>query len=424
MRTRKGIMNMTAALIIFSLCLATAGYSQDVLLNTHDWNILKSIPTGRQLQVNTKNGKSISGILDKITDTSLLLTTKEESFSLQSNEVANVYVLGGRPIAKRTLIGAGVGTGVGATIGLISGRGDSLVGALGGSLGLVIGSITGLVQGLSKKKGLVYETHQEYDYSRFEISGAYSIMRVQNPENTAVISPYNTFNIAIRGKNDINLGGSKLGIGFNLNRHFGIVGEFGSQYSQTTPFQISLNNVGGSSYCSPASDCVKRLYWDYKLTNRGSREIYTLLAGPRFSMDLSKRIRPFAHVLMGLGRNSLDMEHSYGVIDSQGAWKARIGVSVEFPSRNLFAIACGGGLDIKINKRLSIRPIEIESVNTQEYNPSYFVYTTLIQYSGARPTSSEKTDQVNGIPDKKWTNNMRLSFGAVFHFNKKFKRSL
>jgi hypothetical protein len=156
-------MKSITALIIGTLCLVTAGYPQDIPLNTQGWNILKSIPLGQQLQVNTKESKSISGKMEKITDTSLVLTTKEGIFSFQSIDVAKVYILRGRPIAKRTLIGTAAGTGVGGAIGYITGKDDAMFGrgfsaAAGGGLGLVIGSVTGLVLGLSKNKSLVYET--------------------------------------------------------------------------------------------------------------------------------------------------------------------------------------------------------------------------------------------------------------------------
>jgi hypothetical protein len=421
MRTGKGIMKMIA-LILFSLCLVTVGYSQDSPFNTQDWNILKSISIGRQLQVKTKEGKSVIGILNNVTDTSLSLTAKVGSFSFGSSEVANVYVLRGRPIAKRTWMGAGVGTGGGALLGLISGR--DLIGAFfGGGLGLVAGSVAGFAFGLSKEKELVYEANHacclnSLAASRYEISVAYSLMRATNSGESVMLSPNGTYNITIQGNNHNYLGGYKIGMGFNLNRYLGIVGEFGWQHSQKAPLQISLSNVAGSSYCSPASDCVHQIL-SFGLTNSGSRGIYTLLAGPRISMNLSKRIRPFAHVLMGAGRNSLDMDHSYGVTESQGAWKARTIVGVRQPGGNSFAITYGGGLNIKTNKRLSIRLFEAEVVNAQDNNLLYNANTTTIQYSGARSTTLIKTDQINGSPDKKWGRNVRFSSGAVFHFGKK-----
>jgi hypothetical protein len=114
--------------------------------------------------VKTKEGRSIYGSLDKITDTSLVLTAKEGTFSLNSSEVAKLYVCQGRPVVSRTLIGASIGTLAGGGIGLAAGNKNDIGGrwmgaAVGGGVGLVIGSVTGLALGLSKKKELVYESN-------------------------------------------------------------------------------------------------------------------------------------------------------------------------------------------------------------------------------------------------------------------------
>jgi hypothetical protein len=157
-------MKSVATLMILSLCFATAGYSQDLSSNAQSWSILRSIPVGQDLLVKTKEGKSINGRLDRITDTSLALTAEGGTFSLNSSEVAKVYVFRGKPVVSRTLIGASIGTLAGGGIGLAAGNENDIGGrwmgaAVGGGVGLVIGSVTGLALGLSKKKELVYEAN-------------------------------------------------------------------------------------------------------------------------------------------------------------------------------------------------------------------------------------------------------------------------
>jgi hypothetical protein len=157
-------MKTIAAITIFSLFLASVGMAQDGVSSAPNWSVRSSLQIGQKLQVNTKDGKSKKGTLAKITDTGLTLVTKEKSFSFQSSDIDKIYVLRGRPIASRTLIGAGVGAGGGALIGAIAGRNDNwfgpgFVAAMFGAGGFIIGSIVGFATGVSRKKDLVYEAN-------------------------------------------------------------------------------------------------------------------------------------------------------------------------------------------------------------------------------------------------------------------------
>jgi hypothetical protein len=157
-------MKSVAVLLVFSLCFTAVVFPQDAPANALGWSALQSVPLQQELQVNLKNGKSVRGKLDSITDTSLALVNKKGVFSFQAGEVSEIYKLGGRRILKRTLIGAAIGTGAGGIIGYAAadehdflGRGVSAI--LGAFSGLVIGSVTGLFLGSSKKKELVYKAN-------------------------------------------------------------------------------------------------------------------------------------------------------------------------------------------------------------------------------------------------------------------------
>jgi hypothetical protein len=155
-------MKFLAVVIIFSLLFASIGSAQESSLNARPWSVLSSISIGQNLQLDTKDGRSIKGKLDRITDSSLEMTVKGKSFICHSGDIKRIYVLRGRPVARRTLIGAVVGGGGGAVIGAVITRNDDWFGpafgaAVLGGVGLVIGSVIGLGFGLRQKKDLVYE---------------------------------------------------------------------------------------------------------------------------------------------------------------------------------------------------------------------------------------------------------------------------
>ncbi|MCS7080914.1 MAG: porin family protein [Chloracidobacterium sp.] len=128
---------------------------------------------------------------------------------------------------------------------------------------------------------------------------------------------------------------------YNVNRVLGIVGDFGAHYDNAT-------------------------------------NLYTFMAGPRVNLR-SDRLTPFAHVLLG------------------GARASRVPVSGSRPLRfdgdGGFAMAVGGGLDVKVSDIVSLRPIQGEYMFTK------------IGGSGSvlRDTQSH----------------LRLSFGVNFTFGKK-----
>lgn len=65
---------------------------------------------------------------------------------------------------------------------------------------------------------------------------------------------------------------------------------------------------------------------------------FTYLIGPQIAANRGGRVSPFAHILVGGGRVSIE----------------------DFGSSNGFAVALGGGVDVKLNDKVSIRPIQID----------------------------------------------------------------
>jgi hypothetical protein len=271
------------------------------------------------------------------------------------------------------------------------------------------------------------------DFSRFEISGAYSLMRVanRNPEFSLVslsnFQPLGNLQISnYANYSNQNLGGIKAGVAFNLNKNFGIVGEFGWQLSRRTNFKTLFNGEKSNAPCYP-DFC---LYSQNSEAGQGNRyrQNLTLFTGPRFSVNLSKRLRPFAQVLIGWDKSNIDENRSMHALQR---WSMLMGpidynlnasTTVTPQYRNIFALACGGGLDLKIHKRVSMRLFDIELVRAHEPPRQYLAHmvSTSTNMLGNVLTHSE-SDRVIGNQDN-WMNNMRFSFGAVLHLGIKQER--
>lgn len=100
----------------------------------------------------------------------------------------------------------------------------------------------------------------------------------------------------------------------------------------------------------------------------GSSGTFTYLFGPRFNWRKS-RVVPYAQFLFGGSETGLNG-------------------SLASTTRNGFATAAGGGIDIAVTKRVAVKPIQLE-------------------YITARPSSNS------------FQNNLRYSAGVVFRFGEK-----
>jgi len=112
----------------------------------------------------------------------------------------------------------------------------------------------------------------------------------------------------------VNLGGWAASVTGNLNRYFGVTGEISGQYK---------NEVDGVTI-------------DAKLHN--------FLFGPQVGYR-SGKVRTFAHALFGVS-------HLTGT-----------GVS-----ENAFGMALGGGLDVKVNKMVSVRLAQADLLQTRFFD--------------------------------------------------------
>lgn len=147
----------------------------------------------------------------------------------------------------------------------------------------------------------------------------------------------------------------------NFSKHFGLKGDFSAH----------INNQaarGPVTACTPVCTTVTQ---DFQLNTR----VYNLLVGPELKARNSTRFTPFVHALAGVAHTSASFTTP--------------GPTLNFAlkdSKNSFAMALGGGLDIRATKRLSFR-------GQMDYNPVFV------------------NDSISGTRDL-----VRLSLGALFHW--------
>ena len=164
------------------------------------------------------------------------------------------------------------------------------------------------------------------DTSKFDVFAGYSYVR-ENPSTSGV--------------DGFNLNGGSASIAYNANHWLSGVADFGGYHS---------NNILGTGVDGTLS---------------------TYLFGPRISYHRDSRITPFGQVLFGVAH----IGGSNGLAFST--------------SNNSFAMTVGGGVDVKISRRFSIRPAQVD-----------YLLTRFNEFATGAQTQ----------------NNLRVSTGVVFHF--------
>jgi opacity protein-like surface antigen len=141
------------------------------------------------------------------------------------------------------------------------------------------------------------------------------------------------------------VGGDYQGQGFetsiirNLNKHFGIKGDFSAHFNNES-------NRGPIAACTPVCTTVTQ---DFQLKTR----VYNFLAGPEFKARNSTRFTPFVHALGGFA-------HTSATFTTPGPTH----IFLVRRNDNSFAMGLGGGLDIRASNRVSFRAM-------MDYNPVF-----------------------------------------------------
>jgi len=160
------------------------------------------------------------------------------------------------------------------------------------------------------------------------------------------------------GNRLVRLNGGSTSIAFNLNRYFGLVGDFGG-------FDDSKLQITGTGANAPR-------------VADASGTAYTFMAGPRLSFR-HDRITPFVQVLFGgIHASQVTLSNCSGVL------------CTPLPSENSFAMTAGGGVDLNIHRHIAIRIVQAEYLMTNFANLS--------------------------TGDRDMQNDLRLSSGLVFGF--------
>ncbi|MFY9619113.1 MAG: outer membrane beta-barrel protein [Pyrinomonadaceae bacterium] len=123
------------------------------------------------------------------------------------------------------------------------------------------------------------------------------------------------------------------------------------------------------------ADASAHFYRDSRSTGGGTfssqRDQYFLVGGVQFKSRNSRRVQPFAHALVGASLFRGFTSNSTGA-----------GIVYTFDDATSLAMVLGGGLDVRLSKRIDLRLVQAD------YSPTFFG-------SGRQ-------------------NNIRLSFGIVF----------
>jgi len=171
------------------------------------------------------------------------------------------------------------------------------------------------------------------EFPKVETSPAFMFIRmnpnIQNAftiQNPIVGQPP----IVVSGANDFNCAGGGGTIAYNLSRMLGIAADLGGCkfFGNTTGLG---NTINGNQF--------------------------TYLFGPRLTIRSASPFTPFFELNFGGDRVAISCKNNANTCLSNFGGNSY--------SRNAFAMTVGGGFDIKINKKFSIRPVQAEYLYTR-----------------------------------------------------------
>jgi hypothetical protein len=190
---------------------------------------------------------------------------------------------------------------------------------------------------------------QEEGVPKVDVFFGYSFLRV----NSAQQIPAFTAN------------GGVSTLGLNFNNHVGLEAEFGGYYNGN----------------------INRLQLD--------TTTFSYLFGPRLSYGRTRRFDPYFHTLFGVNRASTNVDASSILIPTQHLDPSADG---RFHASQVnFAMAVGGGIDIRLSRKVLLRPVQVDYYLTRFETP------TFLEGPGASTTNKNQ-------------NNIRYAAGVVFTF--------
>ncbi len=167
---------------------------------------------------------------------------------------------------------------------------------------------------------------------KVQVFGGYSLFHADNGRltptalYTGLHEPNNPFAVAS------NFNGWDAEAQYNVNHWLGIAGDIGGHSGE--PITASRGKT---------------------LSGLPNETAYSLLVGPVISFRNDSRLTPFIHVLFGFDRASLSTSTISGV---------SLPLSTSATTFTDAAVALGGGLDFKISRRLAVRLVQIDDLET------------------------------------------------------------
>ena len=155
------------------------------------------------------------------------------------------------------------------------------------------------------------------------------------------------------------LNGGGGSVTFNWNEYLGIRADLQGYGSNTTSFVIPPNNV-----------------FPEGASGRVHGNLFTYMFGPQIKVR-AHNFQPFGHLLFG-GAHSNVYGNAFKQICQPLPGACNFSKA---PTGNAFAMAFGGGVDIPINRTISIRPGEFDYLLTRFSNPFTNGHQNNLRYS-------------------------------------------
>lgn len=225
------------------------------------------------------------------------------------------------------------------------------------------------------------------DYHRMEFAIGYSHMRAEStvgteilpvPGGTVTLDPCTTQGAAFFGANFQKFfcdrrgyNGFDASVTFNFHRYIGLQGNVSGHFNSET-------------FVDGATNVDSRVH------------IYNFLAGIQLKDNRreSRALKPFAHALFGVARVTIDTRQTNQFAPPPFN---------DFPvtdGQNSFAMKLGGGLDLRLSRRIDLRLVEFN------YNPIF---------AGERQLVGGPFPQTPIVAKGRTAQNFTIGFGVVFH---------
>jgi opacity protein-like surface antigen len=213
-------------------------------------------------------------------------------------------------------------------------------------------------------------TFAQDNYKKWEFFGGYSAMQFDNLGGDTDIAAIND---VLGGRNTLR--GFELSVTRNVHRYFGVKGDY-SLHLREDNFSRPLGSGTVDSH-------IQNFLGGIQVKNNDED-------GPRF--------KPFAHALFGVANQKVDVDSpQLGTV---------FGITDFHAKETSFAMAFGGGIDIKLNNRIDVRAAQIDWNIIQRGDQQLGILLV--------PTPHQPAGSAFVIPGTR-QDNLRLSIGIVIH---------